>query len=82
MHDAEELASGLLTGQYDIGAFISSRRYNAKGTFWDPEVNNEVVSLFEDVIKVNFQPWPYFAVEPRKYRFRSSEVLVGRSRHT
>jgi bilirubin oxidase len=70
MHDAEELASGLPTGKYDVPAVIWSRRYNANGSLWDPEANGEVTSLYGDVIEVNGQPWPFFAVEPRKYRFR------------
>jgi bilirubin oxidase len=79
LHDQEELSSGLPTGQYDVPISIFARRYNANGSLWDPELNNEVTSVFGDVIEVNGQPWPFFRVEPRKYRFRFLGMGISRS---
>ncbi|PNS14417.1 Iron transport multicopper oxidase [Sphaceloma murrayae] len=80
MHDEEELAvPGLPQGKYDVPLALSSKRYNADGTLWDPDTNGETQSLWGDVIHVNGQPWPFFNVEPRKYRFRFLDAAVSRS---
>ncbi|KAG9571601.1 oxidase cueO precursor, partial [Aureobasidium melanogenum] len=70
LHDAEERASGLPQGNYDIPLALSAKRYNSDFSLWDPDANHETTSVFGDVIQVNGMPWPYLAVEPRKYRFR------------
>jgi FtsP/CotA-like multicopper oxidase with cupredoxin domain len=44
LHDEEELNKGLPTGDYDIPLGIMARRYNADGSLWDPEKNNELTS--------------------------------------
>lgn len=36
-------------------------------------------SLYGDVIHVNGQPWPYFNVQPRKYRLRFLNAAVSRT---
>lgn len=41
----------------------------------------ETDSLWGDVIHVNGQPWPYFNVEPRKYRLRFLDASVSRTFH-
>ncbi|KAJ9656091.1 hypothetical protein H2201_008642 [Coniosporium apollinis] len=79
LHDAQELGLGLPQGAYDIPLSLAARRNNADGTLWDPEVNDERVSVYGDVIHVNGQPWPYLKVEPRKYRFRFLNTGVSRS---
>jgi FtsP/CotA-like multicopper oxidase with cupredoxin domain len=70
LHDPEELALGLPSGQYDVPLALTSKRYNKNGSLWSPEANEEEQSLHADVFHVNGQPWPYLNVEPRKYRFR------------
>jgi bilirubin oxidase len=52
LHDSEEQSSGIPQGQYDIPLGLTSKRYNANGTLWDPELNHETVSLFGDVFEV------------------------------
>ena len=80
MHDAEEEAIlGLPQGDYDIPMALTSKRYNNDGTLWSPEKNNEEKNLFGDVVHVNGQPWPYFKVEPRKYRLRFLNAAISRS---
>lgn len=80
MHDDEELAvPGLPQGKYDIPLALSSKRYNADGSLWDPDTNRETQNLFGDVIHVNGQPWPFLNVEPRKYRLRFLDAAVSRS---
>jgi FtsP/CotA-like multicopper oxidase with cupredoxin domain len=70
---------GLPQGDYDIPLALAAKRYNADGTLWDPDVNGETTSLYGDVIHVNGAPWPYMAVEPRKYRFRFLNAAISRS---
>lgn len=80
LHDDEELNTpGLPQGDYDIPMVLATKRYNPDGSLWDPEVNHETTSLYGDVTHVNGQPWPYLAVEPRKYRFRFLDASVSQS---
>lgn len=79
LHDSDELASGLPQGKYDVPLGIMARRYNPDGTLWDPEKNNELTSVYGDVIEVNGIPWPFFNVEPRKYRFRFLDLGISRT---
>ena len=80
MHDEEELAiEGLPQGKYDIPIALTAKRYNPDGTLWSPEANNEDKNLFGDVIHANGQPWPFFKVEPRKYRLRFLNAAISRS---
>ncbi|KAF1992593.1 Cupredoxin [Aulographum hederae CBS 113979] len=79
LHDPKEQSLGLPSGDYDVPLALASKRYNSDGTLWSPEANDETDSLFGDVIHVNGQPWPYFKVEPRKYRFRFLDTSVSRT---
>lgn len=80
LKDAEEQAVlGLPQDNYDVPLALASKRYNPDGTLWSPEVNQETTNLFGDVIHVNGQPWPFFKVEPRKYRFRFLNTAISRS---
>ncbi|CAD0092306.1 unnamed protein product, partial [Aureobasidium vineae] len=79
LHDAEERASGLPQGDYDIPLALASKRYNSDYSLWSPDANHETTSLFGDIIHINGQPWPYFKAEPRKYRFRLLDTSVSRS---
>ncbi|KAF2275287.1 bilirubin oxidase [Westerdykella ornata] len=73
--DALGLPSGY--GQFDIPLALTSKFYNADGTLRSTEGEDD--SLWGDVIHVNGQPWPYFNVQPRKYRFRFLNAAVSRS---
>ncbi|SPO03603.1 probable Bilirubin oxidase [Cephalotrichum gorgonifer] len=79
IHDPAEDALGLPSGygEYDIPLILSSKQYNSDGTLFSTE--GEEDSLWGDVIHVNGQPWPYFNVEPRKYRLRFLNAAVSRS---
>ncbi|OCL13988.1 hypothetical protein AOQ84DRAFT_309695, partial [Glonium stellatum] len=79
LQDSQEDALGLPAGKYDLPLSLAAKRYNSDGSLWDPEANNEQVSVFGDVIHVNGQPWPYLEVEPRKYRLRFLNTGVSRS---
>ena len=68
---------GLPSGNYDVPLALSSKQYNSDGTLFDPK--DETDSLFGDVIHVNGQPWPYFKVEPRKYRLRFLNAAISRA---
>lgn len=67
----------LPTGAYDIPLMISARQFQSNGQLVSP--GNGTDSLFGDVITVNSQPWPYLAVEPRKYKFRLLDAAISRS---
>ncbi|KAK7914450.1 hypothetical protein PG985_012153 [Apiospora marii] len=77
LHDAEETALNLPSGQYDVPLVLSSKQYNSDGSLYSPA--SETTSLYGDVIHVNGQPWPYFKVEPRKYRFRFLDASISRT---
>jgi bilirubin oxidase len=73
--DALNLPSGY--GEFDIPLILSSKQYNNDGTLFSPASEDD--SLFGDVIHVNGQPWPYFNVQPRKYRLRFLDASVSRT---
>ncbi|KAK1996066.1 multicopper oxidase [Colletotrichum falcatum] len=79
VQDPAEDALGLPKdyGVNDIPLILSSRVYNGDGTPTSPEKETE--DLFGDVVHVNGQPWPFFRVEPRKYRLRFLNAAVSRS---
>ncbi|KAF2467429.1 oxidase cueO precursor [Lindgomyces ingoldianus] len=77
LHDPAEDALNLPAGDYDIPLALASKQYNKDGTLFDPK--DETVSLYGDVIHVNGQPWPYFKVEPRKYRLRFLDTSISRA---
>ncbi|KAI6379790.1 hypothetical protein MCOR25_001921 [Pyricularia grisea] len=64
-------------GKFDIPLMLNSKQYNPDGTLYSPA--NERDSLWGDVIHVNGQPWPFFDVQPRKYRLRFLNAAVSRS---
>ncbi|KAH9999562.1 Cupredoxin [Xylariaceae sp. FL0662B] len=68
--DAADDALGLPSGygEFDIPLILSSKFYNDDGTLQSTVGEDE--SVWGDVIHVNGQPWPFFNVEPRKYRLR------------
>ncbi|OAL50901.1 Cupredoxin [Pyrenochaeta sp. DS3sAY3a] len=73
--DALGLPSGY--GQFDIPLVLGSKYYNSDGTL--KTSLGEEDSLWGDVIHVNGQPWPFFNVQPRKYRFRILNAAVSRN---
>ncbi|KAF2187615.1 oxidase cueO precursor [Zopfia rhizophila CBS 207.26] len=77
LHDAAEDSLNLPAGDYDVPLALASKQYNKDGTLFSPA--GETDSLFGDVIHVNGQPWPYFKVEPRKYRLRFLDTSVSRA---
>jgi len=77
--DQERAIPGLPQDEYDIPIALTSKRYNNDGTLWSPEANGEDKNLFGDIVHVNGQPWPYFKVEPRKYRLRFLNAAISRS---
>lgn len=78
LHDPDpEQNFGLPTGEYDIPLMIVSKKFNADGSLFD--FFTVTGDAFGDVITVNGVPWPFFEVEPRKYRFRLLDASVTRS---
>jgi len=55
---------------------ISDKMYTSAGDL--VSVTDETQNFYGDVIEVNDQPWPYFSVEPRKYRFRLYDMSMSR----
>lgn len=76
----EEKRLNLPRGAYEIPLIVTDRTFNEDGSLFYPiQPNNpsanlpnpSVVPAFVgDTIVVNGKVWPYFEVEPRKYRFR------------
>lgn len=79
IHDPAQDALGLPSGYgvNDIPLILSSKQYKNDGSLFSPA--GETDSLYGDVIHVNGQPWPFFNVEPRKYRLRFLNAAVSRS---
>ncbi|KAK4169625.1 Cupredoxin [Cladorrhinum sp. PSN259] len=79
LHDAAEDALGLPSGYgvHDIPLILSAKQYLNDGSL--KTTNGETTSLYGDVIHVNGQPWPFFNVEPRKYRLRFLDASVSRT---
>ena len=70
-------ANGLPTGKYDIPLALAAKQYKSNGDLFSPA--GEKTSLYGDVVHVNGQPWPYFEVEPRKYRLRFLDTSISRA---
>ncbi|GAB1312539.1 Bilirubin oxidase [Madurella fahalii] len=79
LHDPAEDALNLPSGygQFDIPLILTSKQYRSDGKLFSPASEDD--SLYGDVIHVNGQPWPYFNVQPRKYRLRFLDASVSRS---
>ncbi|KAH7380437.1 Cupredoxin [Phaeosphaeria sp. MPI-PUGE-AT-0046c] len=75
--DDEEEALNLPMNDYDIPLSLSAKQYSSNGTLVFDATSD--YGIPGDVIQVNGQPWPYFAVEPRKYRFRLLNGAVSRT---
>lgn len=67
---------GLPWGAYEIELAVQDRMFDINGQLFFPDVgiNPEhpfwLPEFFGDVIVVNGKSWPFFTVEPRRYRFR------------
>lgn len=79
IHDDEEQALSLPDGPYDIPLVIMDRSFNKDGSLYYPSESDPptpgvrpstLSNFFGDTILVNGKVWPYFEVEPRRYRFR------------
>ena len=55
---------------------IADKKYQSNGELLSPDGSTQ--NFFGDVIHVNARPWPYLAVEPRKYRFRFYDMSLSR----
>ncbi|KAH9233232.1 hypothetical protein K456DRAFT_1838498 [Colletotrichum gloeosporioides 23] len=79
IHDPAEDALGLPNeyGVNDIPLIITSKQYGDDGQLFSPA--GETEGLLGDVIHVNGQPWPFLAVEPRKYRLRLLNSAISRA---
>jgi spore coat protein A len=80
IRDKHEQSLNLPAGNYEIPLLVQDRSFNPDGSLYypsTPDKNNprlpypSIVTPFDaDTILVNGKVWPYFEVEPRKYRFR------------
>lgn len=66
----------LPTGKYDVPLMITDKMYDSNGAL--VSVDNVPTDFYGDVMEVNYQPWPYFEVEPRKYRLRLYNMALSR----
>lgn len=79
IHDVTEYSLPLPKGEYDVPLLLQDRSVNEDGSLYYPSqptppietVNPSVIpDFFGNMNLVNGKVWPYFEVEPRKYRFR------------
>ncbi|KAH7313838.1 phenol oxidase A [Stachybotrys elegans] len=79
LHDPAEDALGLPSGygEFDIPIVLTSRYYNEDGTLRSTDTEDQ--NFWGDVIHVNGQAWPFFNVQPRKYRLRFLNAAVSRA---
>lgn len=79
IHDQEEARLNLPSEPYDIPLIIQDRSFHEDGSLLYPAEPAQpataphpsvVPEFFGDTIVVNGKVWPYFNVEPRRYRFR------------
>lgn len=80
IRDPAEASLGLPSGygEYEIPLILESKNYHPNGTLIAPGAANGG-SSFTNIIQVNGKPWPYFKVEPRKYRFRLLDATISRT---
>lgn len=85
--DAHEASLRLPKGRFDIPLIIQDRSFKKNGQLFYPSntvppvkgVNPSIVPMFfGDTNLVNGTVWPFFNVEPRKYRFRIVNGSNGR----
>ncbi|WP_225336500.1 multicopper oxidase family protein [Halomicrobium urmianum] len=68
---------GLPSGEYDVPVMLEDRTFEPDGSLHYPD---EFVANFAgDTAFVNGAVWPYFEVEPRRYRFRLVNQSNGRT---
>ncbi|MFF2448337.1 multicopper oxidase family protein [Neobacillus sp. NPDC058068] len=79
IRDQRERELNLPSGQFDIPLIIQDKSFHPDGSLSYPkqpkkpvqELDTSIIPEFSgDTIVVNGKVWPYFNVEPRKYRFR------------
>jgi len=76
LRDAFEASLNLPGGDYEVPLVIQDRAFNPDGSWAYPAEGITSVhpvwvpEFFGDVAVVNGKAWPYFDVEPRRYRFR------------
>ena len=82
IRDDIEDALNLPSGDYEVPIVIQDRKFTEDGSLFYPSISPvptapvpSIIPVFiGDITLVNGKTWPYFEVEPRKYRFR---VLNG-----
>ncbi|WP_156312149.1 multicopper oxidase family protein [Lysinibacillus contaminans] len=78
LRDTSEDRLQLPCGNYEIPLMIQDRSFNEDGSIFYPDAPPFPVPVHPSItpgfvgntITVNGKVWPYFSVEPRKYRFR------------
>ncbi|WP_100010323.1 multicopper oxidase family protein [Lentibacillus sediminis] len=80
IRNEQEKRRNLPEGKYEVPLMIQDRSFNEDGSLFYPQGPDDagdnlphpsIVPAFNgDTILVNGKVWPYFEVEPRKYRFR------------
>ena len=77
LHDPQEDALGLPTGDFDVPLLLSDAMFNTDGSLLFSLEDES--GMYGDVILVNGSPWPAMKVKQRKYRFRVLNACVSRS---
>ena len=69
LRDPNESKLNLPSGKFEVALAIQDRTFNPDGSLFYPGPPL-VPEFFGDTMLVNGKVWPYFDVEPRKYRIR------------
>ncbi len=77
VRDDFERSLHLPSGKYEVPLIFQSRSFNRDGTLFYPK--SFPTEFYGNVNTVNGKVWPYFVVEPRKYRFRMLNGANSRS---
>jgi bilirubin oxidase len=75
---ALDASLGIPSGtKYDVPLILTSQYFNPNGALSNE--SNATTSIYGDTVLVNGRIQPYFAVEPRKYRFRLLNAACSRA---
>ncbi|MDP4199351.1 MAG: multicopper oxidase domain-containing protein [Bacteroidota bacterium] len=79
IEDAEELAMGLPSGEYDVPLMVQDKRVDAnRQLIYNPTGADIMSAWLGDTILINGTPNPFLAIAPTLYRFRIVNASNGR----
>jgi FtsP/CotA-like multicopper oxidase with cupredoxin domain len=74
---SQDEAFDLPRGKYEIYIQLNDKKFQPDGQLISPAGETEM--FYGDVIFANGVPWPFWVVEPRKYRIRFNAAAINRT---